>query len=199
MTSTLRIGLVVPLSLILAILFAESPRRPQQALADAPKPRAGEPPMPLSQRLREREREALKKPHIPSVEGIESMTADAYSHVLGPIVKDLAQFQIPSARYAELLNHFRQAELDTNPKQEEGELGSIRIALTGGTSRRICWFWVGHKGRMHFSYAGIRYVTVGTTFDEDETLEFDGRIRQIHKELEDARSAQPSIGSRKAN
>jgi hypothetical protein len=122
---------------------------------------------------------SLKNPAIPPLDAIETMTAEAYSHVLAPLVKDVPSFKVPKAEYSRLLNHFRECELDARPWPDEMEIGTIRIELVGGRMTRICWFWEGQKGRMVFTWAGIRYRTVGKKFAEDETLAFDTVVRKM--------------------
>jgi hypothetical protein len=124
-------------------------------------------------------RESWKKPQIPQLGHIESIIAEAYCHPLP--VSDIAPFAVPKKYYRELLKHLGDAELDKIASSESQELGTMRIAMVGGRSIRICWFWAGHKDRLCFSWCGMRYRAVGKRFAADETLELDAMVRRIHK------------------
>lgn len=121
------------------------------------------------------------KPRIPSTADIESMTAEAYCHLLSPIAKDVPPYRVDEEYYDELLRHFQEAEVDEYASQEDREVGTMAIRYKGGQILRICWFWSGHKGRMSFSWGGIRYVTRGDKFAEDEAIAFDSIVRRIAK------------------
>ena len=87
------------------------------------------------------------KPKIPSSDVIESIVAETYGHPLP--IEDVGPFVIPKKYCDELLNRFREAELDKSPWQHD-ELGTIRIRFVGGRSIRICWFWEGQGARLRF-------------------------------------------------
>lgn len=126
-------------------------------------------------------------PTLPALEDIKAISAEAYSHILSPIIKDLPPFDVPKDRFADVLEPFmKESKSDQSHPRAGTELGSLRLTLNDGRTRRICWFWMGHKGRMVFSYSGMRFVTVGTAFDADEALEYDGRIRIMKQERDAA-------------
>jgi hypothetical protein len=129
-------------------------------------------------------------PALPAIEDIEAISAEAYSNVLWPGIKDIPPFDVPKERFADVLEPFSKESHRDEHLRRGTELGSLRLTLKGGRTRRICWFWMGHKGRMVFSYSGMRYMTVGTTFETDETLEYDGRIRIMKQELDAANETQ---------
>lgn len=135
-------------------------------------------------------------PALPAIEDIEAISAEAYSNVLWPGIKDIPPFDVPKGRFADLLEPFSKASQPYKHLSRGVEVGSLRLTLKGGRIRRICWFWMGHKGRMVFSYAGMRYMTVGTTFDTDETLEYDGRIRIMKQEMDAANEARNGEGAK---
>ena len=157
---------------------------PAAAEKDRPAPAAGNegpeesPPTTVEGDERERQ-QSWKKPQIPELEDIESITAEAYSNIL-PIAND-PPFLVPKRYYVDLLKHFRDAELDKIASPWHEELGTIRIALVGGRSTRICWFWEGQGYRLCFSCCGMRYTTTGERFAKDETLAIDSFVRRTYR------------------
>jgi hypothetical protein len=125
--------------------------------------------------------QSVRKPKIPAAAGVGKMIAEAYAHPLP--AQDIGPFEVPNRHFEQILQHFHNAEIDSEPSLAGQELGTARLIFPHGATVRICWFWVGHKGRMYFSYGGIRYRTVGTKFADDETLAFDALIRKIHEEI----------------
>jgi hypothetical protein len=129
----------------------------------------------------------MRTAYVPDVDAIDSMSAEAYGH---PVLMDnVGPFVVPRAEYENILKHLRKSEIHTSAWTGNQEVGTIRIDLKGGTTVRYCWFWMGKKGRLSFSYGGIRYRTIGERFADDETLAIDALIREIH-----ARTSQKDPG-----
>jgi hypothetical protein len=141
--------------------------------------RAGPSPPTVDEWDRKRE-DRWKRPEMPALRDIDSLTAEAYCYLL-PMIYDIAPFTVPKKYYRELLKQFENAELDKRASIEDEEMGTLLIRLVGGRCMRICWFWAGQKCRLRFSWCGMRYRAVGPCFANDETLSLDAMVRHIHK------------------
>jgi hypothetical protein len=178
------IRVVSLLAVALLLFLGNGPPTAVTAEAAVPKPAArnAEPEVspPVTPEGAERVRqESWKKPRIPGPKDIESITAEAYSNILP--VADVPPFVLPKKYYSDLLHHFRDAEPDRIASTVSEELGTIRIALVGGRSVRICWFWSGQGDRLCFSWCGMRYRATGARFAKDETLAVDSLVRRIYQ------------------
>lgn len=140
--------------------------------------------------LRRREREWVKQPRLPLLDDIVLMTAECYNHPSSPLLKDVAPFDVPKGRYADVLLRFAQAELDPQPQEEDCELGTVHMSFSLGGSLRIVWFWTGRETRLRFSYDGLRYIATAGPLGRDQALSLDSLVRSIHAE---ARGAETTV------
>lgn len=114
---------------------------------------------------------------IPHAEDISLMVAELYCHPFG--FKDTDVFRIPPKHYEDVLNRFKDSEVDSAPptNSDFSEIGTVRVTMRNGGCVRYCWYTATAKSRLHFSCAGQRYVHVGERHSDDEALSLDGWLR----------------------
>ena len=112
------------------------------------------------------------KPKIPSSDVIESIVAETYGHPLP--IEDVGPFVILKKYCDELLNRFREAELDKSPWQRD-ELGQSESGLLVEGRSASAGFGKGKDWPASLT-AGMRYVATGTRFSKDETLAVDSLV-----------------------
>ena len=116
------------------------------------------------------------------------MIAEVYCHPFADLGgPNFSGFEIRPENFADILRHFEKSRPDTNFRNdvESGEIGTIRINLKGCGSVhcgcvRICWFAVHFQGPLYFSCGGRRYMHIRDHYTGDETLNFDGFIRDLY-------------------
>jgi hypothetical protein len=139
--------------------------------------------------LEQRGREVIEHPYIPASGHVKRIIAEVYAHPLSPMVPDVGPFDVPVEDYEKILGCFRNARLDEKrPSPYHQEMGTVRLILDDGATFRICWYSIGHYGRLAFSCGGIRYRSEGDKFADDETLAVDIILRKIYASLEKAKA-----------
>ncbi len=136
---------------------------------------------PLTAEWRATSERLMSKAYVPDAKSVDEMIAESYGHPLSPIARDIGPFVVPRTEYENILKHFRASEIDRSAWPDDREMGTVRLVLSGGTTIRYCWFWLGKKNRLGFSYGGVRYISVGERFADDETLALDAVVREIHE------------------
>ena len=117
---------------------------------------------------------------IPGDSPVSHAFVEAYNHPFG--LRDLSSGKLDGDAAAEVLALISQfgsfARLDQFPRHTD-ELGSVRFVDKDGISRRICWYFVGDKGRLRLSIGSVLAVASSRTFQGEESLVLDARIRGL--------------------